>query len=424
MSMHLRWVPRVARQTGFLLAIDSAAHLMDYGFHVYLGRALPPADFVIVQSVNAILIVLMATFGMLQPVVARYIAEAEARAGREERPTGEGRAAFRQSFRFSLAIGLILSGAAWLARRPLASWLHVPQAAVGVSALMPLLALSRPAVAGALQGYEHIFAFGLMRLLHALGRFAAAAALVSFGFGALGAVAAYPGAGLLSLLGGLALLGPRVWQASPRLTSARLWQGVRLSLSAFIAYAAYMSLLSYDLLWVNRVFPTELAGSYAAAVLFRRVLTFLPGAALVVMYPRIVARVTTGRSPVRPLVITAVFSALSTMLLTAAYAVAGPFLVRLAFGLKYASAAPLLGWMGLAMLGYNLAAVWMSLALATRPWPFVLLMAVMAGVQIVLMPGASAGLAQPVAVFGLTGWGLAVGGLALYWLWLRKRLAA
>ena len=90
--------------------------------------------------------------------------------------------------------------------------------------------------------------------------------------------------------------------------------------------------------------------------------------------------------------------------------------------MKYASAAPLLGWMGLAMLGYNLASLWMSLALATRPWPYVILMAVMAALQIALLPLASGALVQPIAVFGLTGWVLALGGMALYWFWWRKQL--
>ena len=42
------------------------------------GRALVPAEFAIVQTLNSLILILLTTFGVLQPVVARFVAESKA----------------------------------------------------------------------------------------------------------------------------------------------------------------------------------------------------------------------------------------------------------------------------------------------------------------------------------------------------------
>jgi O-antigen/teichoic acid export membrane protein len=270
-----------------------------------------------------------------------------------------------------------------------------------------------------LQGQRRFAAFGLTRSLYALSRLAAGLALVSLGGGALGAVAALPAGAFLALLGGLFFLGPSVWKPGPALSGQLLKDGLRLSAGALVAYAAYMSLLNNDLLWVNRSFSSVLAGSYATAVLLRRVLILLPGAVVVIMYPRVVAKVAQGSLPDRLLFRTAAVITLSIGLLAGLYFAYGEALVDLAFGPGYAAAGPLLGWLGLGMLGYSLSSVWMNFYLATRPAPYVVLLAVVAGLQNVLLARYHASLAQVTAVFSGTGWLLVLGGLLLYLLWLR-----
>jgi len=76
------------------------------------------------------------------------------------------------------------------------------------------------------------------------------------------------------------------------------------------------------------------------------------------------------------------------------------------------------------MLGYSLAAIWLNLFLATRPWPFVMLLIGGLVGQLAGLSLWSTSLAQVTFVFLLTGWLVAAGGLALYLLWLRPGLAA
>lgn len=411
-----------ALQTAFLFAVDGVANAVDYVFHVYLGRSLTPDGFAIVQTVNAALLIVVTAAGVLQPVVARYVAQA--RSGTDADATLIPRAIFGHYLRLATLYGVALSLAVWLGRGTIARALNVPAAAVAICAAMMFLALSRPVIAGMLQGQQRFVAFGLTRTAFAGGRLLLALIFVgALGGGALAAVATLPlGAGL-ALVVGLALLGAAVWESSPPVPEHVRRQGWRLSLGALVAYTAYMGLLNDDLIWVNRAFSSATAGSYATAVLLRRVLSLLPGAVVVILYPRVAARAAQGR-PLDPLLARAMAAViLPSLALTALYFVLGAPLIRWTFGPQYLAAAPWLGWLGVAMTGYALVAVWMNTFLATRPAPYVALLAAAAMAQLILYAIFQATLTQIMLIFAGSGWFLAVAGLLLYVFWLRRRLA-
>jgi O-antigen/teichoic acid export membrane protein len=136
----------------------------------------------------------------------------------------------------------------------------------------------------------------------------------------------------------------------------------------------------------------------------------------------IVRRVSEGGLPDGLLWRASLVVTLPTAALGALYALFGEEIAGLSFGDAYLQAGPLLGAMALATLGYVLVAVWMNLYLATRPAPYVLLLAAVALAQNILLAAHHESLSQVVAVFGLTGWTLALAGLPLYLVWLRPRL--
>ena len=119
-------VSPAARQTAFLFGVDSFTNVVDYGFHVYLGRALLPGQFAVVQTVNAVFLILLTAFGVMQPVMARFVAEAEAGTPSASSSAGpQSRAIFQRFFRTCAILGLLLAGLVWLARYPAARWLNV-----------------------------------------------------------------------------------------------------------------------------------------------------------------------------------------------------------------------------------------------------------------------------------------------------------
>ena len=197
---------------------------------------------------TAVFLILGTAFGVVQPVVARFVARS--------RSLGEPparRAAILQLYRYqSLGLGLALAALAWLGRGPLAGWLNVPVAAIGLAAAAGVAFLARLVVNGMLQGRERFALFGLAHTVYASGRLLTALALVGWlGAAALGGVAAMVTGLFLALVAGLLFLGRSVWvRPAPGALAARplLRDGWRLSLAAFFAYAAYMALLNSDII--------------------------------------------------------------------------------------------------------------------------------------------------------------------------------
>jgi O-antigen/teichoic acid export membrane protein len=410
----------IAWQTLFLFVIDLFTNGVDYGFHIYLGRMLAPSEFAIVQTINAALLIVITACAVLQPVVAKYVAAFRA--------TEEGIEKIRGVFRLYMVqgtvIGIGMTWIVWLLQDPIAVWMNVPIPAIAISAFMLLLALVRPVVFGMLQGQQQFLPFGWTRAAFAIGRLALAVLFVGlWNGGAVGGITAMVLGTVLSLLVGVVWLGKGVWGRTLSLPRHLVWEGWQLSFWALVAYTAYMSLLNSDVIWVNRTFAPDMAGNYAAAVVFRRILAVLPGAILIILYPRLVALISNGELPDRLLGKTMLVIITPTVVLTALYYVYGVPLVELVLGGNYPLATPLLGGMGVAMMGYGVVGIWLNLFLATRPLPFVLLLALVAGIQSLLLAQGIATLNDVVLIFGVGGWVLAWGGLLLYWLWLRPILS-
>jgi O-antigen/teichoic acid export membrane protein len=397
-----------------LFVADTATNAIDYGFHILMGRLLVPADFSALQALNSAVLIIMTVGGVLQPVVARQIVLAPDPASR--------RGIHRAWLAVGAGLGSFLSALAWLFRAPLGSILGVPDAIVAPLAAAFLIALSRPAVVGALQGTERFLAMGLVRAINACTRILSAAILVSAGAGLVGSAAALPIGSAASLLGGLLLLGKGMLGQAHPAGLRQMVDGARLAVAAFFAYGAYMLMMNADMIWVNRMLPPDVAGGYATMVLLRRVVALLPGAVIVVMYPRAAAQIHAGSRPDRLLLETAAIVAASGLALTALYRLVGPAMVRIAFGSAYHVAGSLLAWTAAAMVGYGLASMWMSLSLSIRPGPYTTIMCLASGAQILALSRATL-VGQVVTIFTLTGWALALAGLLLYMLWLRPSLS-
>jgi O-antigen/teichoic acid export membrane protein len=409
-----------ARQTGFLLALDGVTNAVDYGFHIYLARVLLPAEFAAAQTINTILLVVLTTFSVMQPIVARYVAET---AVSSHLPPDTEYAIFRHYFSRGAFLGLVGALLVFWQRQPLAVWFNLPETAVALAALMFLIAATRPVVAGMLQGQRRFGWFGGMRLGYAASRFLLGLLLISgLGLGLNGAVGAMPLGGMVSLLVGMVCLGGLAWRRGTAVPQQFRRSGGTLSLLTLVAFAAYMALLSLDLVWVNRTLPADAAALYATAVLLRRALLLLPGAVIVIMYPRAVARVAQGQLPDKLLLQTAAVVSLPTLGLTAVLALFGSQIVGWTLGPAYVAAAPLLGWMGLAMLGMGITVIWLNFYLATRPLPFVLLLLATAVAQFITLQIIQIDLWRVTAVFALGGWLPALGGTLLYLFWLRSGL--
>jgi O-antigen/teichoic acid export membrane protein len=408
---------RFGFQTAALFVLDGLANVIDFFFHFWMGRVLIPADFAILQTLNSVMLVYTTASGVFQPVVGRFIAEAHGK-GQSHLTVG----IFQSFLRAALLLGLILAGSMLLFSKNIAQLINVPTWTVQISAVLVFLSTLRPIAVGALQGSENFIGFGLARLALSLSRILLVFFLVQAGTGLLGAVSALPFGWLVSVLCAFLILGKLFWLRSPPASPDLLRRGWRLSFYALLAYIAYMSLTSLDLVWVNQNLSGELAGAYAGLVLMRRIVALLPAEVLTVMFPRVVKTLAGGKFPTRLLIQTASIILLASGVLTLLYFGFGSQLIMFIFGSSYQAAIPLLGWMAIAMMGVSLSSIWLNYYLAEKPRNFVILLGAAVALEWILLNLFPPSMQSAVLAFGATGWLLTLGGLLLYLFNARPRL--
>ena len=396
-------------QTAALFLLDGLANVTDFAFHFWMGRVLIPADFAILQTLNSVALVYTTSSAVFQPVVGRFIAEARARGQMDSLPV-----IFQSFLRAALWLGSILTLLVFILARVLGEVLHLPAWTIQISAAVIFLSSLRPIAAGTLQGGENFIGFGIARLVLSLGRIFLLFILLRAGLGLTGAVIALPFGWLVSVLCAFFLLGRPFWTRSRPVSQNLLREGLKLSFYALVAYLAYMSLTSLDLIWVNQNLSGELAGAYAGLVLMRRIVALLPGVAVTVMFPRVVKILAEGKRPTRLLARTAAIILGASGTLSLLYFVFSDPLITIIFGKDYQAAAPLLGWMGIAMIGISLSSIWLNYYLAERPRNFVILLGMAVALEWILLNLFSTSIQSAVLAFGSTGWLLSFAGLMLY----------
>ncbi len=406
-------------ETTSLFLLDGLANVIDFAFHFWMGRVLIPTDFAVLQTLNSIALVYVTASGVFQPVVSRFIAEARGKGEEGSIPS------ILQTFlRAAFYLGAILSILCFSFSSFIAQALNLPAWTIQISAALIFLSTLRPIAAGVLQGQERFLAFGFARLALSLGRILFIVLLIPTGITLTGAVIALPFGWLVSVLCAFLLIGNLLWKKSEPLHQNILQDGWKLSAYALIAYFAYMSLTSLDLIWVNRTLDGDSAGAYASLVLMRRIVALLPGVAVTVMFPRIAKLLAQGQRPDRLLIQTSGIILAASGALTILYFLFSEQLITIIFGDTYQTASSLLGWMGLAMIGVSLSSIWLNYYLAERPRNFVILLALAAALEWTLLNLFSPSLQNAMLAFGLTGWLLAIGGLFLYTTRLPRRVNA
>src|SRR5215207_691299 len=404
-------------QTAALFLLDGLANVIDFAFHFWMGRLLIPTEFAVLQTLNSIALIYNTASGVFQPVVSRFIAEARGRGQIDSVP-----AIFQSFLRAAFWLGMSLSVLTFIFSVGIARLINVPAWTIQISAVLVLLSTLRPIAAGALQGRENFVAFGVTRLALSLGRLILLFFLVQAGLGLTGAVIALPFGWLVSVLCAFLLLGQNFWRKIPLASSGILRTGWKLSFYALLAYLAYMSLTSLDLVWVNQNLPGELAGAYAGLVLMRRIVALLPGVAVTVMFPRVVKILAEGRPVTHILAQTAVIILAVSGIISVLYFIFSDQLISIVFGKGYQAAVPLLGWMGVAMIGVSLSSIWLNYYLAETPRNFVILLGMAVALEWSLLHLLTPSMQGAILAFGITGWLLSLAGLTLYFLTTRRLL--
>ena len=340
-------------RSGVVVGIGiGAGSVLHSVFHLALARILGPAEYSLLASLLAVVLIATPPTLALQAAVAREVAWRLAREGRSAaglvlRCTA--RALLRRALALSALSLLPIVGAILLlgVRDP------VPVIATGV-ALAGMFTL--PVVWGGLQGSQQFVDLSIAQVVFASLKLGAGIGVGVLGAGAGSIMLAVAGAALITA--GLSFLPLRsMWRSAAGIAAPprRIVRGFAGGPAAVLTLFALVSGL--DVLVARIAFDPDVAGAYSAVSFGARTMLVIPLAVTTVLFPRVAVLADRGserRHLLGGLVAVAGLGALATAVLFAA----PETIIRFAFGADYLQAAPWLGPLGAAMTLFALANVY------------------------------------------------------------------
>lgn len=321
-------------------------------YHVFMSRALGPADYGGLSALIGLLVILSVPINTMQMGLSAFVARVGANQNQEDAVL---RVIVARSTKWSLAFGLLgfailaaVSG--WIAR------LMKLDSSTPVLIMSTVLISSTvlPVLRGALQGTGQFTALGISIAAEGILKVAGGVVLVTLGFGLNGAVAGLS----LAILGALvlALLPLRDWVIWRRDNGSLDLRGLLRSLVPYAAMIGCFTILTQaDVVLVKVLFPAREAGIYAAASTGGKVILYATMALPMVIVPEMARRKNTSGRSLKVLTRGLFYGAVGGGALVVAYFLAPAAAIRFLFGEVYQEAAPLLGPLGAAMLAYELA---------------------------------------------------------------------
>lgn len=338
---------RLLRASSYLTLATLFAGSLGYVFQVLMGRLLCDSDFAVFSSLNSLTMIAGSPLAALMMLIARRVASLNA---------ADTTAVLPKLYRFwqtrvlgaFLVLGCIL---AWAMPQVQAFVKTSDGTAVwlfwGVLTINALVLVN----AAFLQGFQR-FAWlgGLSVVIVALKILIACGLIGAAAWGLRGALAGMLSAGFIIWIAGLIHLQQtfptQQEQCGPGAYGFPLHEVVS-CLSATVGFAV---LSQADVPLANRVFPPEIAASYAAAAVLGKAVLYLPGGIALALFPMIAA--SHGQRTAR---LTMLYQALLTATVlcgaaATAYSIVGNRLITGLYGVRYPAAPSLLAQYGWAML--------------------------------------------------------------------------
>lgn len=268
------------RQAIFIFTATTLANVGAYLFHVYMGRHLSPADYGILYTLLALLMIVSGPTGTIQTVITKYASHFKAHNQYEK---------IRFLFFHSLKKFSLWGGIGFLIfiafSGHIARFEQIPtRTPVVIVGFILLFSIVAPAAGGIVQGLQRFNYLGWSLILGTFLRLVSGIILVIIGFGVNGALSA----SIIGILFGLFILFLPLRSLFQEKTNERVdfKEIYRYFAPVTLALLCFMTLTNVDAVLVKHFFSPLEAGNYSAAALVGRVILFLPMAIVIVMFPK------------------------------------------------------------------------------------------------------------------------------------------
>jgi len=332
------------------------ANLLNAAFQFVMARLLEPAEYSLLATMFAVIVMITVPITGLQVAMAREVA-GRLQTGGLAAAGSAVRQAFRQ-LRGWMALVVLAFG---LSAYPLIVLFHIDRPLPFLATAMAVaVSLPLPLAFGALQGAERFGALSFVEPAYSALKLIAGIAVAALGFGASAVTFGVAGATVASIVVALVPLRAMLRASRDRpdhtLAPARVLGGY--SVGAAVGLCAYAVHTSSDIIVARLSFDPTTAGEWAAAATAAKTVLLIPIAVTRVLFPRVAILRDRRREwshAMAGLLAVAALGVVAATIMT----VFGEPLVAVAFGSEYADAARWMGPLSFAMVLYALVQVYL-----------------------------------------------------------------
>lgn len=349
---------------GIFLIGSITVAILNYLYHVFMGRLLGPTEYGILGSLLAI--IYLATFAgnTFSRVTAKYSAE------------------FKGKKQYSSLIYLIKKGLfkvsvygfllfiIYLFLIPsIASFMNLDNyIGLIIVGLISYLSILMSVLNGALNGLQKFVWQNSLSFVSAVSKFTLAILLVYLGFGVNGALVALVIGITLALIAGFwSLKGELKTKITEKINTKEIYL---YAIPVLIASVLPLIAITFDQILVKHFFSSYDAGHYAAAGNIAKIIWFGSGFLISALFPKIVSKKAQGKDVSRLLIRGLIYTSFFVLIGVAVLFATPRLIVSLMYGFEYMDIVSLIGIFGLALGLFSINQVLIMYNLAVEKYKF------------------------------------------------------
>ncbi len=354
------------------------SNILAYIFHIYVGRALGPAEYGVFGALMSLFLIIALPAGAISSAITKFSARLYSRKEYSKIGILRKKIALRVWIYSGLLFLIIL-----LLSPYIAAYLKidsiVPVAIIGFTLIFSMIL---PVNRGILQGMKKFNAYSWNTIIESVSRLLIVILFLILGYKTNGALLAYGLGYLISYV----LIFPLIKETKPDLKkeSGKIGNIEMKSIYRFIILVLIVNLIlqliiNLPTVFIKHFFSSEFTGYWTAALTLARITLFVSSGITLVMFSE-VAGITEGTGKtseeksnkkikdLKNLIFkkALLMTLLSSILMAIIFLIVPDVLISILYGQSFAGAIPILKWMGIAMIFISLLQLWLNYWLADR----------------------------------------------------------
>lgn len=353
-------------KSGTILFITSmVGNACNYLFQFFMSRHLSVEDYGAMNAVFSVMVIVGIPTGTIMLVIAKYISVFKAK-GEEAKIFS----LYQNSLAKMTATGALCFFVFLIFHNQITNYLKLNNGWPSIICGFGILGAFAVTVnLGMLQGLQRFYYFGMGTGLGGLFKLLAGIILIFLGFGLNGAVTAPVASVFLTFAITIVPLCAyfRKKEAVENSTKDILFY----SIPVFLSSIAFAIITNIDLIMIKHLLSPEEAGLYAAVGILGKIVLYLPAAFVLALFPMVSEFHALNRDVFKILDKALLYTIAISMIGILGFVIFPELVIKILFGNKFVTAAPLLKFYGLAMMFMAIICVLISFNLARHKTGFI-----------------------------------------------------